>query len=85
MPNSIKPPFSEETAKEKVKVAQDTWNTCNPDLVAQAYTPDSRWRNRTEFFTGREAIIQFLKRKSLPMAHFLIGFTCLLYIYIKKF
>ena len=62
MPNPIKPPFSEETAKVKVKMAQDTWNTCNPDLVAQAYTPDSRWRNRTEFFTGRESIIQFLKR-----------------------
>jgi len=59
----IKPPFSEETAKEKVKVAQDAWNTCNPELVAQAYTPDSRWRNRTEFFTGREDIIRFLKRK----------------------
>ena len=49
----IKPPFSEETAKEKVKMAQDAWNTCNPELVAQAYTPDSRWRNRIEFFTGR--------------------------------
>jgi uncharacterized protein len=59
----IKPPFSEETAKEKVKVAQDAWNTCNPELVTQAYTPDSRWRNRIEFFTGREAIIRFLKRK----------------------
>lgn len=63
MPNPIKPPFSEETAKEKVKMAQDAWNTCNPELVGQVYTPDSRWRNRTEFFTGREAIIQFLKRK----------------------
>ena len=42
----IKPPFSEETAKEKVKVAQDAWNTCNPELVTQDYTPDSRWRNR---------------------------------------
>ena len=63
MPNLIKPPFSEETAKLKVKMAQDAWNTCNPELVPQAYTPDSRWRNRTEFFSGREDIIQFLKRK----------------------
>ena len=59
MPNSIKPPFSEETAKTKVRMAQDAWNTCNPDLVAQAYTPDSRWRNRTEFFTGRELSYNF--------------------------
>ena len=59
----IKPPFNEDTAREKVKAAQDAWNTRNPELVAQAYTPDSRWRNRTEFFTGRQAIIEFLKRK----------------------
>src|SRR5690242_6104695 len=63
MPNLIKPPFSEETSKLKVKMAQDAWNTCNPELVAHAYTPDSRWRNRTEFFTGREDIIRLLKRK----------------------
>ena len=59
----IKPPFTEEKAKAKVKAAQDAWNTCNPELVAQAYTIDSRWRNRIEFFDGREAIIEFLKRK----------------------
>jgi uncharacterized protein len=62
-PTYIKPPFNEETAKAKVKAAQDAWNTHNPELVAQAYTVDSRWRNRTEFFEGREAIIAFLKRK----------------------
>ena len=62
-PTDIKPPFNEETAKAKVKAAQDAWNTCNPELVAQAYTIDSRWRNRIEFFKGREAIIEFLKRK----------------------
>ena len=59
----IKPPFTEETAKAKVKAAQDAWNTRNPELVAQAYAIDSRWRNRIEFFQGREAIIAFLKRK----------------------
>jgi nuclear transport factor 2 (NTF2) superfamily protein len=59
----IKPPFNEETAKAKVKAAQDTWNTRNPELVGKAYTIDSRWRNRAEFFEGTEAIIAFLKRK----------------------
>ena len=59
----IKPPFTEETAKDKVKAAQDAWNSRNPELVAQAYTIDSRWRNRIEFCQGRDAIIAFLKRK----------------------
>ena len=63
MTTQIKPPFNEETAKAKVKTAQDAWNTRNPELVAQAYTLDSKWRNRTEFFTGRQAIIEFLTRK----------------------
>jgi nuclear transport factor 2 (NTF2) superfamily protein len=64
-PTVIKPPFNEATAKAKVKSAQDAWNTRNPEHVAQAYTVDSRWRNRTEFFEGREVIIAFLKRKGL--------------------
>jgi len=59
----IKPPFTEETARKKVKMAQDAWNTKNPELVAKAYTIDSQWRNRTEFFSGREAIKAFLQRK----------------------
>jgi uncharacterized protein len=59
----IKPPFTEETARAKVKVAQDAWNTRNPELVAKAYTSDSQWRNRTEFFSGRAAIVEFLNRK----------------------
>ena len=63
MTELIKPPFNAEPARAKVKAAQDAWNTCNPEHVAQAYTPDSRWRNQTEFFTGRQAIIEFLKRK----------------------
>jgi uncharacterized protein len=62
-PTDIKPPFTEKTAKTKVKAAQDAWNTRNPELVAQAYTIDSRWRNRIKFFQGREEIITFLKRK----------------------
>jgi uncharacterized protein len=60
---AIKPPFNEGTARAKVKAAQDAWNTRDPERVAQAYTTDSKWRNRNEFFTGREAIINFLKRK----------------------
>lgn len=63
--SSIKPPFTEDTARAKVKAAQDVWNTRNPEIVAQAYTLDSQWRNRTEFFSGREAIIEFLRRKWL--------------------
>jgi uncharacterized protein len=57
------PPFDEETARQKVKAAEDAWNTRDPEKVAQAYTEDSEWRNREEFFKGREEIIAFLKRK----------------------
>src|SRR3954465_14356519 len=57
------PPFDEETARQKVKAAEDAWNTREPEKVAQAYTEDSEWRNRDEFFKGREEIIAFLKRK----------------------
>jgi len=57
------PPFTEETARTKVKAAEDAWNTRDPELVAKAYTEDSQWRNRDEFFTGREAIKEFLRRK----------------------
>ena len=57
------PPFTEETAREKVKKAQDAWNTRDPEKVALAYTEDSEWRNRDEFFKGREAIKDFLRRK----------------------
>ncbi len=57
------PPFTEQTAREKVQKAQDAWNTCDPEKVAGAYTEDSKWRNRDEFFEGREAIIEFLTRK----------------------
>jgi nuclear transport factor 2 (NTF2) superfamily protein len=57
------PPFTLDTARQKVKAAQDAWNTCDPEKVAGAYTPDSQWRNRDEFFQGREAIVEFLTRK----------------------
>ena len=57
------PPFTRETAIEKVRKAEDAWNTRDPVRVSLAYTEDSRWRNRAEFFSGREAIVAFLKRK----------------------
>ena len=57
------PPFDEGTARQKVKAAQDGWNTRDPEKVALAYTEDSKWRNRDEFFEGREAIREFLTRK----------------------
>ncbi len=57
------PPFTLETAKQKVRMAEDGWNTRDPQRVAAAYTPDSRWRNRAEFPQGREQIQQFLERK----------------------
>jgi len=59
----ITPPFTRETARAKVKAAEKAWNSRDPEIVAQAYTEDSDWRNRTEFFKGREAIKAFLKRK----------------------
>ena len=62
-PPVILPPFDEQSALRKVQVAQDAWNTRDPERVALAYTEDSQWRNRDEFFTGREAIKDFLRRK----------------------
>lgn len=57
------PPFTLETAIQKVRIAEDSWNTCNPEKVSLGYTVDSRWRNRSQFITGREAIVAFLSRK----------------------
>jgi nuclear transport factor 2 (NTF2) superfamily protein len=57
------PPFTLESALQKVKAAEDAWNTRDPERVALAYTLDSEWRNRTEFFSGREAIKAFLQGK----------------------
>lgn len=57
------PPFDAESAAKKVRAAEDAWNNRNPEKVSLAYTPDSQWRNRHEFFNGREAIRAFLERK----------------------
>ena len=59
------PPFTAETAAQKARMAEDAWNTRDPGRVALAYTPDSRWRNRSEFIQGREAIEAFLTLKWL--------------------
>ncbi|MFC8366843.1 nuclear transport factor 2 family protein [Streptomyces sp. NPDC057239] len=57
------PPFTQETALQKVQAAEDAWNTRDPHRVALAYTPDSRWRNRDTFISGREEIVAFLTQK----------------------
>lgn len=57
------PPFSRETAIQKVRLAEDAWNTRDPERVSLAYTPDSRWRNRAEFLNGRADIVALLQRK----------------------
>ena len=62
-PRNPLPPFTEETARQKVLMAENAWNSKDPERVAGAYTPDSQWRNRNEFIQGREEIVQFLKRK----------------------
>ena len=59
----IAPPFTLESAAKKVRLAEDGWNSRDPEKVSLAYTPDSRWRNRAEFMTGREQIVAFLQRK----------------------
>jgi len=63
MSQTLKPPFTEETARLKVKAAEDAWNSRNPERIAMAYSQESQWRNRDEFFSGRENIKEFLKRK----------------------
>ena len=57
------PPFTRETAISKVRMAEDAWNTRDPERVALAYTVDTQWRNRAEFPSGREQVVQFLRRK----------------------
>jgi len=57
------PPFTLESAVQKVRLAEDGWNTRDPEKVSLAYSPDSRWRNRSEFVVGREQIVAFLRRK----------------------
>lgn len=57
------PPFDEAAAQRKVRAAEAAWNTCDPERVAGAYTPDSVWRNRSEFVEGRDQIVEFLRAK----------------------
>ena len=57
------PPFTEETALAKVRKAEDAWNSRDPQRVSMVYTPDTQWRNRAEFVTGREQVVGFLTRK----------------------
>lgn len=57
------PPFTEETAKQKIQMAEDAWNSKDPVRVSQAYTVDSEWRNRDRFLKGRNEIVEFLKGK----------------------
>lgn len=57
------PPFTIETALQKVQIAEDAWNTRDPEKICLAYSADTEWRNRTEFITGRQAVKEFLKRK----------------------
>src|ERR1700694_1638786 len=57
------PPFTGATAAQKARLAEDSWNSRDPERVSLAYTEESRWRNRSEFFSGRAAIVAFLKRK----------------------
>jgi uncharacterized protein len=62
-PTNLRPPFTLETALAKVRAAEDAWNSQDPERVALGYTEDSDWRNRTDFFRGRDAIRAFLRRK----------------------
>ncbi len=62
-PTDIRPPFTRETALAKVQAAEDAWNSRDPERVARAYSKDTQWRNRDEFFQGRAAIVEFLHRK----------------------
>ena len=66
----LTPPFTADTARQKVQAAEDAWNSCDPEVVALAYSEDSEWRNRDEFFAGREAIKAFLTRKWARELHY---------------
>jgi nuclear transport factor 2 (NTF2) superfamily protein len=64
------PPFTLETALQKVQLAEDAWNSQDPERISKAYTPNTEWRNRTEFINGREEVIAFLKRKWQKELHY---------------
>lgn len=74
MPTAIKgiisPPFTETTARAKVQADEDAWNTRRPEVVVHAYSEDSQWRNRNEFFAGRAAIREFLTAKWQKELHY---------------
>lgn len=62
-PTPLLPPFTAETARLKARLAENAWNSRDPERVSLAYSEDSQWRNRSEFFAGRPAIVEFLRRK----------------------
>ncbi len=64
------PPFTMETALQKVQLAEDSWNSQDPERIAKAYTINTVWRNRTEFINGREEVVAFLKRKWQKELHY---------------
>jgi nuclear transport factor 2 (NTF2) superfamily protein len=64
------PPFDTESAKAKVQAAEDAWNSRNPEKIALAYSEDSVWRNRDEFFQGRKAVVEFLEKKWNKELHY---------------
>ncbi len=64
------PPFTMETALQKVQLAEDAWNSQDPERIAKAYTINTEWRNRTEFINGREEVVAFLKRKWQKELHY---------------
>jgi len=66
----ITPPFNKETAKAKVQAAEDAWNSKNPEKVSMAYTIDTSWRNRDQFFTGRKSVEEFLSNKWNKELHY---------------
>jgi len=70
MTQKLVPPFNAESARAKVQLAEDGWNSRDPERVALAYSVDSEWRNRDEFFQGREAIKAFLKKKWEKELHY---------------
>ena len=67
---TISPPFTEESARIKTQLAEDAWNSRDPERVAKAYSEDSEWRNRDEFLNGREEIRDFLRRKWAKELHY---------------
>lgn len=70
MKNNLIPPFTKETAKAKVQIAEDAWNSKNPVKVSKAYTIDSKWRNRDVFLQGRLEIVEFLSSKWKKEKHY---------------